>query len=147
MDLQRMYEIGKHVMVVFAGMIVGSVVNMGIVMLGYRLVTPPSGFDLNDPKQLALALPHFLPVHFVAPFAAHFLGTFTGALLSALFISGRPSLGPIIIGLLFLLGGISMAIQVPAPMGFIALDLGLAYIPSAWLGYLLASRLRSSKKS
>jgi hypothetical protein len=39
--------------------------------------------------------------------------------------------------MLFLLGGIMMAFSVGGPTWFIILDLTIAYLPMAWLGYRL----------
>jgi hypothetical protein len=44
------------------------------------------------------------------------------------------------LGCVFLLGGIGAAVSIPAPAWFIALDLLLAYLPMAWLGWRVASR-------
>jgi hypothetical protein len=44
------------------------------------------------------------------------------------------------IGVLFLLGGIMVNTMLPAPTGFIASDLLLAYLPMAWLGGKIAAR-------
>lgn len=43
------------------------------------------------------------------------------------------------VALVFLYGGISMVSQVPSPMWFTVLDLGLAYIPMAWLATKMSS--------
>jgi hypothetical protein len=46
-----------------------------------------------------------------------------------------------VIGVLFLAGGISMVFMVPnAPMWFNSIDLILAYIPMAYLGYVLGRK-------
>jgi len=37
--------------------------------------------------------------------------------------------------MLFLLGGIMMVVSVGGPIWFIMMDLTLAYLPMAWLGY------------
>ena len=43
------------------------------------------------------------------------------------------------VALVFLYGGISMVTQVPGPMWFTVLDLGIAYIPMAWLATKMSS--------
>ena len=74
---------------------------------------------------------HAEPIHFLFPFLAHALGTFSGAVL-AIKISKQTKIA-YMIALVFLYGGISMITQVPSPMWFTVLDLVLAYIPMAWL--------------
>lgn len=44
----------------------------------------------------------------------------------------------LIVGVLFLIGGVSMVAMLPSPMWFNALDLIVAYIPMAFLGGKLA---------
>lgn len=44
------------------------------------------------------------------------------------------------IGVVFLLGGISMVVMVPALTWFNILDLTCAYIPMAWLGAKMAKQ-------
>ncbi|MNL82973.1 hypothetical protein D3C87_2104970 [compost metagenome] len=46
----------------------------------------------------------------------------------------------LLIGLLFLAGGIASCFMLPAPRWFEVLDVLLAYIPFAWLGYLIAKK-------
>ncbi|MFM7281994.1 MAG: hypothetical protein ACKO32_09470 [Planctomycetia bacterium] len=75
------------------------------------------------------------------PFLAHALGTLAGAFLAARFNRGT-GLGLMaaqVVGALFLFVGISMVVMIPnAPLWFDALDLLVAYVPMALLGYALA---------
>jgi len=48
-----------------------------------------------------------------------------------------------VVGALFLAGGIAASFMIPAPTWFIVLDLVGAYIPMAWLGARIGSRLLS----
>jgi hypothetical protein len=127
---------------VIAGLIVGSAVNMGLLMLGGRLVAPPAGADVSTMEGLKAALPLFEPRHFVSPFLAHALGTLAGALAAALLAPRRPALAAGVVGGVFLLGGIANVLMLPGPAWFAALDLLLAYLPMAWVGWKLAARSR-----
>nr|WP_298002096.1 hypothetical protein [uncultured Flavobacterium sp.] len=50
-------------------------------------------------------------------------------------------IGPLIIGTLFFVGGVTMILQLPqSPMWFNVTDLLLAYFPMAYLGFLLGKR-------
>lgn len=122
------------------GLIVGSAVNMGLIVLGGQLIPPPPGMDLTTTEGLQAAMPLLEPRHFLFPFLAHALGTLAGALL-ATWIVGRVSKVPaVLIGLLFLAGGVASCFMLPAPRWFEVLDVLLAYIPFAWLGYQIAKK-------
>lgn len=78
------------------------------------------------------------PKHFIMPFLAHALGSLAGAFVAAyLAISQKLILG-LLIGFVFMLGGIMMIMQLPSPLWFNATDLILAYFPMAYLGARLA---------
>lgn len=130
----------KGLLALVLGLIAGSAVNMGLIVLGGQLVPPPPGMDLTTTEGLQAAMPSLEPRHFLFPFLAHALGTLAGALL-ATWIVGRVSKIPaVLIGLLFLAGGIASCFMLPAPRWFEVLDVLLAYIPFAWLGYAVARK-------
>lgn len=123
----------RNVLAVVGGIVVGSAVNMAIVTVGPSLVPPPAGVDVTTAEGLAAGIHLFEPKHFLAPFLAHALGTFAGALVAYLVGSGRKAVPAWVVGGFFLLGGIAAAYMIPAPAWFIALDLLAAYLPMAWL--------------
>jgi len=139
-----MNPILKNILAVIAGIILGSVVNMGIIMLSSSIIPPPEGVDPSDMESLKSSMHLFEPKHFIVPFLAHALGTLTGAFVTALIAFGHKMKLALIIGLFFLLGGISSVFMLPSPTWFIVLDLVGAYIPMAWIGGLLAGQV--SKK-
>jgi len=122
------------------GLVLGSLVNMGLIMLGGRLIPPPAGADVNTLEGLKIALPLFEPRHFVFPFLAHALGTLAGACLAARLAPARSVLPATLVGGFFLIGGISNIVMLPSPLWFSALDLLLAYGPMAWLAQAWAAR-------
>ena len=130
----------RGLLAVVLGLIAGSAVNMGLIVLGGQLLPPPVGMYLTTTEGLQAAMPLLEPRHFLFPFLAHALGTLAGALL-ATWIVGRVSKVPaVLIGLLFLAGGVASCFMLPAPRWFEVLDVLLAYIPFAWLGYLIAKK-------
>ena len=131
----------RNVAAVVAGLVAGSVVNMAIVALGPMLVPPPAGVDVSTPEGLAAGIHLFETRHFLSPFLAHALGTFAGALVAWLVAGSRKDVFALMIGLIFLVGGVAAAFMIPAPAWFIAADLVLAYLPMAWLAILLGRRL------
>lgn len=127
---------------IIAGVVVGGIVNMGIITLGPMLIPPPAGADLTTAEGLKAAMPLMEPKHFAMPFLAHALGTLVGAFVAAALAPSRRALAAYVVGVLFLAGGISASLMIPAPVWFIALDLLVAYLPMAWIGLLLAARWR-----
>lgn len=132
----------RPIVAVLAGLIIGSVVNMGLIVLGPILIPPPPGVDMTTTEGLQAGIAQLEPRHFLMPFLAHALGTLVGALVAAVIgIERRMNLA-YTVGVLFLLGGVASCFLIPAPTWFMALDLLVAYIPMAWLGLLLSYRLR-----
>jgi hypothetical protein len=126
---------------VILGIVVGSAVNMGIILLGPVLIPPPAGVDMTTAEGLQAGMQLLEPRHFVAPFLAHALGTLVGAFVAALIAVAHRQVVAYVIGCLFLVGGIAASRMIPAPTWFIALDLVAAYIPMAWLGHRIATTI------
>ncbi len=129
----------KNILAVLAGIVVGSIVNGGIITAGGALIPLPSGVDGNAMEGLVAGMPLFEPKHFLMPFLAHALGTLVGAFVAAYIAASRKMTFALVVGALFMLGGIYMVYQLPSPMWFNALDLIVAYIPMAYLGGRLAT--------
>lgn len=127
---------------VLAGLVLGSMANMAIVLVGPHIVPPPAGVDMSDVESLAEGIHLLTPLHFLFPFLAHAFGTLVGATVAYVLASTRRGAFAFVIGGLFLAGGIAASFMIPAPAWFIALDLLVAYIPMACLGKRLGQRLR-----
>ena len=138
-----MTPILKNVLAVIAGFTIGAAVNMSLVILGPKLMTYPEGMDIMNPESY-LAHVHLLEIqHYIMPFLAHALGTLIGAFFAARIAANRKSLFAMLIGAIFLLGGIQASRMIPAPTWFVATDLLLAYLPMAWLGWIFAGGNKS----
>ncbi len=135
-----MNPIIRNVLAVAAGFVLGSVVNMGLIMVSGSIIPPPNGVDPNDIESIKASIHLYTPVHFLFPFLAHALGTLAGAYLAARLGATRKPILALIIGIVFLLGGIAAANMIPAPSWFVVVDLFLAYLPMAWLGGQLGSK-------
>lgn len=131
-------KIIKNILAIVLGLIIGSAVNMGLVMLGPLVIAPPEGIDMTNMESLAEAMPLFETKHFLFPFLAHALGTFVGAFIAALVAGSRKKLIAMIIGAFFMIGGIANIYMLPSPMWFSIVDLVLAYLPMAYFGAKLA---------
>jgi hypothetical protein len=127
---------------VLAGLVVGSVVNMGLIMVSGKVIPPPAGADTSTMEALKAALPLFEAKHFIFPFLAHAVGTFAGAFVAAMLAPGRSKVSAYVVGGLFFLGGAASVFMLPAPAWFNAVDLLLAYLPAAWLAQRLADGVR-----
>lgn len=133
-----MSPIVRNILAVIAGIVVGSSVNMALVMVSGHVIPPPEGVDVTDMESLKASMHLFAPKHFLFPFLAHALGTFAGAWLAAKLAVGYRMQFAVGIGAWFLLGGIANVYMLGGPMWFNALDLVVAYFPMAFLGGRLA---------
>jgi hypothetical protein len=132
-----MHPFLKSGLAVLAGIFVGGIANFGIIILSSSIIPPPDGVDVSNIESIKANIHLYKPIHFLFPFLAHSLGTFSGAVL-AIKISKQTKIA-YMVALVFLYGGISMVTQVPSPMWFTVLDLGLAYIPMGWLATKMSS--------
>jgi hypothetical protein len=128
-----MYPIIRNFLAVLAGIVIGSIVNMGIILVSSFIIPPPDGADVTTTEGLKASLHLFQPQHFIMPFLAHALGTFTGALLAAFIATSHKMKFALGIGVFFLAGGISNTVMLPSPLWFTVLDLGVAYLLVAYL--------------
>ena len=129
-----MHPILRNVLVFIGALIIGGAVNSVIVSNGINMIDTPEGFDYNNLETYSL----LSPMNLMLPFAAHALGTLTGAYLVAKFAASHWKQLAFGMGLLFLMLGAAAAVMIEAPMWFNALDLSLAYIPMGLLGWVLA---------
>ncbi len=138
-----MNPILKNVLAVIAGVVLGSVVNMGLVNIGPSIIPLPEGADVSTTEGLRDSMGLFTPANFIFPFLAHALGTLVAAFIAARFAASHHMKLAVGIGVFFLLGGIAAVSMFGGPFWFKATDLLLAYIPMGFLGGTLAGRTRS----
>lgn len=129
-----MNPIVRNIIAVIVGIVVGGLVNSGIVAISGKVIPPPPGVDVTTAEGLKAGIHLFGPQHFVMPFLAHALGTLVGALLAALIAASHKMRIAMGIGVFYLIGGIAACFMIPAPVWFMALDLALAYLPMAYIG-------------
>lgn len=67
-------------------------------------------------------------------YTAHALGTLVGAWVAATIAATHKMTLALVIGALFLIGGIAAAFMIPGPTWFVVLDLVAAYFPMAYIG-------------
>jgi hypothetical protein len=128
----------KNILAVIAGAVVGSVVNMSIIMVSGSIIPPPQGADVTTVEGLKASMHLFEPKNFLFPFLAHAAGTLVGAWVAAWVAVSHKMKFALFIGALFLIGGITNVLMLPSPLWFTIVDLAGAYIPMAYLGGKLA---------
>jgi len=125
------------------GLYVGGSLNMFLINISGSIIPPPDGVVTNTTEGLQEALHLFEPKHFLMPFLAHALGTLFGAFVAALIALKHKIKFALVIGCVFLIGGVMMVFMLPSPVWFTIVDISLAYIPMAYLGGRFAIRITS----
>ena len=132
----------RLVLGIVLGAVLGAMANMGVLAAATALIPPPAGVDSNDPASINAQLGNYSVPQLMGPFLAHAIGTLVGAFVAAKLNGsvGRGFRAAMVVGLVFLSGGAYMVSILPAsPLWFNALDLGVAYLPMAYLGFKLAT--------
>lgn len=133
-------KILRNILAVIIGLLIGNIVNGSIIMISPSIIPPPPGADFMTEEGLKAAMSMMEPKHFLMPWLAHALGTFSGALVAVLIaVSHKKTFAYVIAGL-FMIGGIYMILILPSPLWFTLVDLGLAYLPMAFLAVKLGAR-------
>lgn len=140
-----MNTIAKNILAVITGIVAGSIVNMGLIMVSGSIIPPPEGADITTMEGLQEAMHLFEPKHFLFPFLAHALGTFAGAFTAVIIADNHKLKFALAIGCLFLVGGIINVIVLPSPLWFTITDLAGAYIPMAYLAWMVAPKSLKSE--
>ncbi len=133
-----MNPVARNFAAVIIGLVVGSLVNIGLINIGPSVVPLPKGADVSTMENLRESMKLFTPANFIFPFLAHALGTFTAAFVAAKIAVSHRMIFAIGIGVLFLIGGAIAVSMLGGPMWFNLCDLLLAYIPMGFLGGILA---------
>jgi len=128
-----MKTIIKNILVLLGGYVFGSMVNMGLIIVGDQLIPLVNGMNPMDATMWEIK-------YFLFPFLAHAIGTLSGAFIVAKYTISYHMILAICISIFFLLGGIFMVFIMPAPVWFIVTDLSLAYIPMGWYGWKLTGQ-------
>lgn len=137
-----MHPILRNILTVILGIVIGSIVNMSLIVISGSIIPPPEGADVTTAEGLKKSLHLFEPKHFIFPFLAHALGTFAGALVAAFVAANRKMTFALVISVLFLAGGIANAFLLPGPIWFDVLDIVVAYLPMGYLAGKIGGRKR-----
>lgn len=137
-----MNPILRNILAVIAGLVLGSIANMAVLMVSNNIIPLPTGADNTTAEGLKATIHLFEPKHFIFPFLAHAIGTFVGAYVCARIAAHKMVLA-MFVGLFFLAGGIYMVVILPSPIWFTLVDLLGAYLPVAYF----AGKIASSSKN
>jgi hypothetical protein len=132
----------KNIVAVIVGVIVGSLVNMGIILISGSIIPLPEGVDASDPQSLKDGMDLFEFRHFIFPFLAHALGTLAGAFVGVK-LGATPNSRinvAVIITAFFMVGGIISAWQIQGPYWYTVIDLTFAYMPMGLIGWVLGRK-------
>ena len=133
-----MNPILRNILAVIAGLVLGSIANMAVLMVSNNIIPLPAGADNTTAEGLKATIHLFEPKHFIFPFLAHAVGTFVGAYVCARIAAHKMVLA-MFVGLFFLAGGIYMVVILPSPIWFTLVDLLGAYLPVAYFAGKIAS--------
>ncbi|MCU0411690.1 MAG: hypothetical protein MUF82_04060 [Bacteroidetes bacterium] len=139
-----MNAILRNILAVVVGVVLGSIVNMAIIMVSGSIIPPPAGANTTTMEGLKASMHLFEPKHFLMPFLAHAMGTFIGALAAGFIAQSHKMKFSLAIAVLFLVGGIINVLLLPSPLWFTVLDLAGAYLPMGYVAGVLAKRQRGT---
>ena len=122
----------KNIGIVILGIIIGMIVNIGLIILGGTIFVLPENFEPMNAMNWDVK-------YFIFPFLAHSIGTLSGAFIVSKLSNKSSIILPLIVGLYFFSGGIYMVTILPAPTWFVLLDVILGYIPMALLGWKIST--------
>lgn len=135
-----MNPILRNTLAVIVGCLIGSFVNGSIIMISGSIIHPPEGADVTTMEGLKASMHLFEPKHFLFPFLAHALGTLVGAWITVMLAASRKMTMAMIVGCMFMLGGIINVAMLPSPLWYSIVDLVGAYIPMAYIGARLTNK-------
>ena len=128
----------QNILGLLLGIIIGSIINMSIVTISGNLIPLPLGVNPEDVNSLRENIHLFESKHYIMPFLAHALGTLSGAFIASKIAVTKKKVYAYIVGLFFLVGGISAAFMIGTPILPTTIDLLFAYLPMAWIAHRFA---------
>ena len=128
---------GRMILSILAGLLVGSIIVHLVEMLGHSIYPPPEGIDFNDPEKLTELVASMPIGALIMVIVGWGVGALTAGFTSAAISNDKRMMGALITGGIFMLFGLAMLILIPHPMWFSIAGMAV-YIPCAYLGGKLA---------
>ncbi len=129
----------KRIGAVVAGLLAGFLVVGLIEGVSSWIYPPPQGLDFSDREALRAFVAGLPLGAFALVLVAHLAGPFAGAFTCGVIVRDPWLTGSLIIGGVFLLGGLVNLFLLPHPVWFAILDV-LLYLPAAVAGGAVAHR-------
>ena len=133
--MEKVLKSVKIAALVFVGLFLGGMVNMGIIMS--NMIEPPNGVDVTTEAGLKAGMHLFEPKHFIMPFLAHALGTFVAASLMIRLLPTKKVFWAYFAAVMFFVGGFMEVLNLPSPLWFSLTDLIGAYFPMSFIAIKL----------
>lgn len=127
----------RNILALIVGLVIGGCVNMALIMLSGSIIPLPAGVNPEDIESIKANMHLYEAKHFIMPFLAHALGTFVGAVVAIKIAASYKTVFAYVIGGMFMIGGIMMAVDLPGPTWFEVADVVLAYLPMSCLALKL----------
>jgi hypothetical protein len=105
----------RNIGAVLVGVIVGMVVNMGLVQVNSALFPPPEGMTLVTMEDYKALIPLMGAPSWLLVFAAHLGQAFVGGFIAALLAASRPMGLALFLGAFSMAGGIANALMLDIP--------------------------------
>ena len=130
----------RDVGAVFAGMFIGGLANMGVLMLSWVIWPLPAGFDMNDPVALKAYVATMPVAALLVVILAHLSQAFLGGWIAARISVDRSMVVAMIVGALSLLGGILNMFNIGGP-AWMWIEMPL-YLVASWAAATLELKRR-----
>ncbi len=134
----------RNVGVVILGLVVGSAINMALILANLLFFPLPEGTDMNNAEQMAAFIGSLPPAGFVLPLLAHLAQAFVGGAIAARFGTADPRVLAGVIAALTALGGVINLVQLNPP-AWMWVELPL-YVAAWWGAVKVSGRASSSSE-
>ncbi len=132
----------RNILSVVAGLFVGSVLNMALILLNAHVLFPmPEGMNMAEPEQMNAYIAGLPTIAFFVVLAAHLGQAFVGGWTAARLGASRPIVLAMIVGVLTLIGGIMNMLTIKGP-SWMVIELPL-YLVAAWLAGTIEVKRRA----
>lgn len=132
----------RNVGAVIAGMLVGSVVNMALILVNFKLFAAPDSMSFSDEAAMVEFIGTLPPHAFILPMVAHLGQAFVGGWIAARLGTDQPMRLALFVGALSMVGGLMNMAQIPHPI-WMWIEVPL-YIVVAWAAGTLEVRRRAA---
>lgn len=138
MDKNETGSLGRSVLGVIMGIVVGGILISLCEMLGHRLFPVPPEIGTITPDRCSDAIKLLRPVHLGSVIFAWFFGATAGGALAAAVAGRRWLRQSAIVGSFFLAGAVFTVTHCTHPTWFVVVGLS-SFLPAAFLGSRLAA--------